>query len=102
MSTSLPAPEREPSEDPNLPPGTYSSAPRRPIYRTETTGNYWVDVREAFKVRHATHPPRFPFHIADLLFSGRYDLRDGITNRDCRLMMTCSALAKFRARETAC
>ncbi|KAI0004557.1 hypothetical protein BJV74DRAFT_762988 [Russula compacta] len=49
MSTSSPAPEREPSEGPNPPPGTYSSAPRRPIYQTETTGNYWVDVREAFK-----------------------------------------------------
>jgi hypothetical protein len=48
MSTSLP--ERN-SEDPNPPTGTHSSAPRRPIYQTETTGNYWVDVREAFKVQ---------------------------------------------------
>ncbi|KAI0283936.1 hypothetical protein BGY98DRAFT_911224 [Russula aff. rugulosa BPL654] len=36
-------------EDSNPPPGTYSSTPRRPIYQTETTGNYWADVREAFK-----------------------------------------------------
>ncbi|KAI0251969.1 hypothetical protein BJV78DRAFT_1125294 [Lactifluus subvellereus] len=41
--------ERKPSEDPNPPPGTSSSTPRRPIYQTETTGNYWGDVREAFK-----------------------------------------------------
>ena len=38
-------------EDSNPPPGTYSSTPRRPIYQTETTGNYWADVREAFKVQ---------------------------------------------------
>ncbi|KAH9179198.1 hypothetical protein EDB89DRAFT_2063317 [Lactarius sanguifluus] len=38
-------PERQPSEDP----GTTSSTPRRPIFQTETTGNYWSDVREAFK-----------------------------------------------------
>ncbi|KAI9428314.1 hypothetical protein H4582DRAFT_1922959 [Lactarius indigo] len=38
-------PKRQPSEDP----GTISSAPRRPIFQTETTGNYWSDVREAFK-----------------------------------------------------
>jgi len=52
MRTTSPAqaPEREPSEDSNPPPGTYSSAPRRPIYQTETTGTYWTDVREAFKV----------------------------------------------------
>lgn len=39
-----------PSEDPNPTPGTTSSTPRRPIFQTETTGNYWSDVREAFKV----------------------------------------------------
>ncbi|KAH9980315.1 hypothetical protein BGW80DRAFT_1163999 [Lactifluus volemus] len=44
-----PASERSPSEDPNPPPGTSSSVPRRPIYQTETTGNYWTDVREAFQ-----------------------------------------------------
>ncbi|KAI9465529.1 hypothetical protein BJY52DRAFT_1244516 [Lactarius psammicola] len=38
-------PERQPSEDP----GTTSSTPRRPIFQTETTGDYWSDVREAFK-----------------------------------------------------
>ncbi|KAG6332189.1 hypothetical protein ID866_6904 [Astraeus odoratus] len=26
-----------------------STASRRPIYKTETTGNYWQDVREALK-----------------------------------------------------
>ncbi|KAH8998619.1 hypothetical protein EDB92DRAFT_1933018 [Lactarius akahatsu] len=36
---------KRPSEDP----GTTSSTPRRPIFQTETTGNYWSDVREAFK-----------------------------------------------------
>ncbi len=51
MSTSpAQVPEHKPSEDPNPLPGTYSSSPRRPIYQTETTGNYWTDVREAFKV----------------------------------------------------
>ncbi len=48
MSTSVP--EHEHSEDPNPPPGTHSPTPRRPIYQTETTGNYWADVREAAKV----------------------------------------------------
>ncbi|KAH9065455.1 hypothetical protein EDB87DRAFT_1595954 [Lactarius vividus] len=37
--------ERQPSEDP----GTTSLTPRRPIFQTETTGNYWSDVHEAFK-----------------------------------------------------
>jgi len=41
--------ERQPSEVPNPPPGTTSPTPRRPIFQTETTGNYWSDVREAFK-----------------------------------------------------
>ncbi|KAI9512376.1 hypothetical protein F5148DRAFT_973607 [Russula earlei] len=45
MSTSSPAPDRKPPEDPNPPPGTNGAAPpRRPIYQTETTGNYWADV----------------------------------------------------------
>ena len=60
MSTS--PPKREHSDDSNPPPGTYSSTPRRPIYQTETTGNYWVDVREAFKVR----PILTPSHVAFL------------------------------------
>ncbi len=49
-------PERQPSEDP----GTTSSTPRRPIFQTETTGDYWSDVREAFKVRRRSldRPPR--------------------------------------------
>ncbi|KAH9080584.1 hypothetical protein EDB83DRAFT_996296 [Lactarius deliciosus] len=37
--------ESQPSEDP----GTTGSTPRRPIFQTETTGNFWSDVREAFK-----------------------------------------------------
>jgi hypothetical protein len=40
----------ERQQDPNPPPGTTSSTPRRPIFQTETTGDYWSDVREAFKV----------------------------------------------------
>jgi len=40
---------QQPSEDLNPPPGTTSPTPRRPIFQTETTGNYWSDVREAFK-----------------------------------------------------
>lgn len=44
-------PERQTSEDLNPPLGTTSPTPRRPIFQTETTGNYWSDVREAFKVR---------------------------------------------------
>jgi hypothetical protein len=53
MSTSgSPISEPKSSEDPNMPPGTSSSTPRRPIYQTETTGNYWGDVREAFKVQY--------------------------------------------------
>jgi len=44
-----PISERKPSEDPNPAPGTSSSTPHRPIYETESTGNYWGDVREAFK-----------------------------------------------------
>jgi len=39
----------EQQQDPNPPPGTTSSTPRRPIFQTETTGDYWSDVREAFK-----------------------------------------------------
>jgi len=42
-------PEPKHSEDPNPPPETHSPTPRRPIYQTETTGNYWADMREAFK-----------------------------------------------------
>jgi hypothetical protein len=49
MSTS--PPEAKHPEDPNPPPGTHNPTPRRPIYQTETTGNYWADVREAFKVQ---------------------------------------------------
>ncbi|KAI0300320.1 hypothetical protein BC826DRAFT_1090342 [Russula brevipes] len=48
-SPSTPVPERKPSEDPKPAPGAHGAAPRRPIYQTETTGNYWADVREAFK-----------------------------------------------------
>ncbi|KAF8478100.1 hypothetical protein DFH94DRAFT_634042 [Russula ochroleuca] len=48
MSTSPPERNKD-TEDPNPPPGTHSPTPRRPIYQTETTGNYWADVREAFK-----------------------------------------------------
>ena len=55
-----------PSEDPNPTPGTTSSTPRRPIFQTETTGNYWSDVREAFKVRRRSMrpppPPSVPRH----------------------------------------
>jgi cytochrome c oxidase assembly protein subunit 20 len=47
MNTSPPEPKHP--EEPNPPPGTYNPTPRRPIYQTETTGNYWADVREAFK-----------------------------------------------------
>lgn len=47
MNTS--PPDSKQPEDPNPPPGTYNPTPRRPIYQTETTGNYWADVREAFK-----------------------------------------------------
>jgi hypothetical protein len=50
MSTSPPERNKD-TEDPNPPPGTHSPTPRRPIYQTETTGNYWADVREAFKVQ---------------------------------------------------
>lgn len=28
------------------------SGSRRPVYRVESTGNFWQDAREAFKVRH--------------------------------------------------
>ena len=49
-----------PSEDPNPTPGTTSSTPRRPIFQTETTGNYWSDVREAFKVRRRSMRPPPP------------------------------------------
>ncbi|KAH9002541.1 hypothetical protein EDB86DRAFT_3073711 [Lactarius hatsudake] len=46
MTTTVSAnPESQPSEDP----GTTGSTPRRPIFQTETTGNFWSDVREAFK-----------------------------------------------------
>lgn len=31
--------------------GEPSEGSRRPIYKTETTGNYWQDVWTAFKVR---------------------------------------------------
>jgi hypothetical protein len=59
-----PVSERSPSEDPSLPPEASSVARRGPIYQTETTGNYWADVREAFKVRHhrllSLPPPRPP------------------------------------------
>ncbi|KAH9969555.1 hypothetical protein BC827DRAFT_1160889 [Russula dissimulans] len=49
MSSSSPVRDQKPSEDPNPLPRTTSAAPRRPIYQTETTGNYWADVREAIK-----------------------------------------------------
>jgi hypothetical protein len=42
---------QQPSEDPSPPSGTTSATPRRPIFQTETTGDYWSDVRAAFKVR---------------------------------------------------
>lgn len=76
MSTS--PPEREHSDDSNPPPGTYSSTPRRPIYQTETTGNYWVDVREAFKVRPINNTSRLAFRLFLLLITlvltlSRYD-----------------------------
>ena len=51
MTTTTATPERQPSEDLNPPLGTTSPTPRRPIFQTETTGDYWSDVREAFKVR---------------------------------------------------
>ena len=69
MSTT--PPEREVSEDPNPPPGTYSSTPRRPIYQTETTGSYWADVREAFKVRSS---PCLALHVT-FSFNFRADFR---------------------------
>lgn len=31
--------------------GEHSEGSRRPVYKTETTGDYWQDVRTAFKVR---------------------------------------------------
>jgi hypothetical protein len=44
--------------------------PRRPIYQTETTGNYWVDVREAFKVTpSSTYSTLFKNSSSFLLFS---------------------------------
>lgn len=61
MSTT--PPEREVPNDPNPPPGTYSSTPRRPIYQTETTGSYWADVREAFKVRSSTSTTFLALHV---------------------------------------
>ncbi|KAI0269794.1 hypothetical protein BC834DRAFT_863393 [Gloeopeniophorella convolvens] len=51
MSTSTTPHPSPSSADPNTSPepGTAPSASRRPIYQTETTGQYWADVREAFK-----------------------------------------------------
>jgi len=59
-SSTAQVPEHKPSEDPNPPPGAHNSTPRRPIYQTETTGNHWTDVREAFKVCIVVHIPPLP------------------------------------------
>ena len=84
---------KPPPEDPSPPPGTTSTTPRRPIFQTETTGDYWSDVREAFKVR------RRSMRALALTVPTRR-LTHWCTSRDCRHVKTWSALVKSHARGT--